>query len=234
MIAYEPGEVLYTNPLANADNIRGWRLEGDAAISFPRGRMRMENLRDPGEGQASNFVHWCPETFPDDIEISWQFWPLYEPGLCILFFAALGQAGEDIFDPKLKPRTGPYQQYHHGDINALHISYFRRRGAEAITLHTCNLRKSYGFHMVAQGADPIPTVAQAKGPYHMRVTKISSRVEFFINDLPILNWEDDGAQYGRVLSGGKIGFRQMSPLIAEYSDLVVTKVNKVAPDSEQY
>lgn len=225
MISYEPGEVIYTNSLADAGSITGWRLEGDAAISFPRGRMRMENLREPGEGQASNFVHWCPESFPDNIEISWQFWPIYEPGLCILFFAARGRKNEDILDPELKPRTGPYEQYHHGDINALHISYFRRRSVSETRLYTCNLRKSYGFHMVAQGADPIPTVAQAKGPYHIKVVKLAAQVGFFINDLSILHWDDDGERYGQILGGGKIGFRQMAPLIAEYSDLTVRKVN---------
>jgi len=227
MIQYEAGEVIYSNALSNPDCIAAWRLEGEAAFSFPRGRMRMENLREPQEGQNANFVHWCPETFPDNIEICWDFWPLYEPGLSILFFAATGRDGEDILDPGLVPRNGPYQQYHHGDIHALHISYFRRKQVDEIRFHTCNLRKSYGFHMVAQGADPIPTVAQAVGPYRLRLLKAAAQVELFINDLPILQWEDDGDKYGPTLSGGKIGFRQMAPLIAEYANLSVRKLNAV-------
>ena len=40
----------------------------------------------------------------------------------------------------------------------------------------------------------------------------------------IFSWEDEGKIYGPVLGEGKIGFRQMTPLIAEYSNLVVRKV----------
>ena len=40
----------------------------------------------------------------------------------------------------------------------------------------------------------------------------------------IFSWEDEGKIYGPVLDEGKIGFRQMTPLIAEYSNLVVRKV----------
>jgi hypothetical protein len=34
----------------------------------------------------------------------------------------------------------------------------------------------------------------------------------------------DGKTYGPILDRGKIGFRQMTPLIAEYANLVVKKV----------
>jgi len=132
-------------------------MEGEASISFSSGRMRMENLRDPAEGQKSNFVFWCPE--------------------------------ERAF-------------------------------------HTCNLRKSYGFHMVAQGADPIPPVADATPPYRIQVIKCGAEVAFSINELPIFNWRDDGISYGPVLGGGKIGLRQMAPLVGEYANLIVRRVGR--------
>jgi hypothetical protein len=218
---YKLGRTIYENPLARPADVKDFRLEGDAAITFPRGRLRMENLRDAGEGQAANFVFWCPRDFPPDIAVSWEFRPVQEPGLCILFFAAAGKNGEDLFDPKLSPRSGPYDQYHHGDINALHVSYFRRKAPDERAFHTCNLRKSYGFHLVSQGADPIPSVADAKGPYRIRLVKFKAEVAFFINDLSIFRWVDDGRTSGPVLGGGKIGFRQMAPLIAEYANLKV-------------
>ena len=113
------GETRYHNPLATEADVAGLHLEGEACISFPAGRLRMENLRDPAEGQKSNFVFWRPQTFPADVSISWEFWPVRETGLCILFFAAVGRDGQDLFDPSLTRRSGQYQQYHHGDINAL-------------------------------------------------------------------------------------------------------------------
>jgi len=226
MDVYRLTDLLYDNPLASEADIKGFRMEGEAKTSFPKGRLRMENLRDPSEGQKSNFVFWCPEEFPADVAISWDFWPVREPGLCILFFAARGIQGQDIHDPKLAERTGEYRMYHHGDINAFHISYFRRRWPQERAFHTCNLRKSYGFHMVAQGADPLPDVEDAAPPYHIKLIKCGPDIAFYINDLPLLRFVDDGETYGPPLGGGKIGFRQMAPLVAEYANLKVHAVAK--------
>ncbi len=224
MNQHEVGKILYENSLASESGVRDFRLEGDAAISFPQGRMRLKNKRGPEEGQAANYVLWCPELFPSDIAVSWDFYPIREPGLAMFWFAANGKDGKDLFDPSLAPRTGKYPQYHHGDINALHISYFRRNAGKARTFQTCNMRKSYGFHLVCQGADPIPTVTYAEPPYRIQVIKAGAEVTFSINDLQILCWEDDGESYGPVLGGGRIGFRQMAPLIAEYANLTVHEV----------
>jgi len=223
---YRVGELIYENPLACAGDVTGWRLEGEAAISFPLGRMRMESLRDPEEGQKANFVHWCDQSFPSEVAVSWDFTPLREPGLCILFFAAAGRNGEDLFDSALAPRNGEYDLYHHGDINALHVSYFRRRFPVERAFHTCNLRKSYGFHLVAQGADPLPSVADAAPPYRVRLVKCGPEVTFAINDLEVFRWRDDGSTYGPILGGGKIGFRQMAPLMAEYANLAVHAIER--------
>lgn len=213
--------LIYDNPLKSVEDVKDFKLEGDANISFPNERMRMENNMDPKEGQKANFVYWCPEDFPSNVEIQWNFWPIKEPGLCILFFAAKGKNSEDIFDEKLTKRTGEYDLYHHGDINAFHVSYFRRKWAEERGFHTCNLRKSYGFHLVTQGADPIPSVEDSVAPYHIKLVKYNNEVTFYINDLFIFTWEDDGITYGPALQGGKIGFRQMAPLIGEYANLKV-------------
>lgn len=224
MPAYEKTDLIYENPLATEADVRGFRLEGQAEVSFPEGRMRMENRIDPAEGQKANFVYWCPEMLPDNIAITWEFRALREPGLCILFFAATGRHGEDLFDPALAARTGEYNLYHHGDINALHISYFRRKHPTERAFQTCNLRKSYGFHMVAQGADPLPSVEDAMPPYHIELVKRGPEVHFAINELPILHWVDDGQSYGPVLGGGRIGFRQMAPLVGEYANLKVHRL----------
>ena len=201
-------------------------MEGDGVVTFPRGKMRQESLRPREAGQAGNIVHWCPLTFPDDISISWEFQPLVEPGLAILFFSALGFNGEDILTAGLAERHGPYKQYHHGDFNALHVSYFRRNPGEN-EFQTCNLRKSYGFHLVAQGADPLPAATIASNTYSIKVFKCGAHVSLHMSykeeDLTIFSWEDAGASHGPVLGEGKIGFRQMTPLIAEYCNLVVRK-----------
>ena len=149
--------------------------------------------------------------------------------MAILFFAAQGFQGEDILTADLAERNGPYDQYHHGDFNALHVSYFRRNPEEN-EFQTCNLRKSFGFHLVAQGADPIPTVRFALQSYRITVVKcgpvVSLRMSYRDETLTIFTWEDDGSTHGPVLGPGKIWFRQMTPLICEYSNLVVRKATR--------
>ncbi|MBQ7920035.1 MAG: DUF1961 family protein [Lachnospiraceae bacterium] len=217
-------ELIYQNSLSCEEDIKGFVLEGSAKISFEEGKMRLENAMDAANGQKANYVLWCPEDFPSDVFIEWDFRPLREPGLCILFFAAQGINGESIFDESLTKRTGEYTQYHHGEINAFHVSYFRRKEPDERAFHTCNLRKSYGFHLVAQGADPIPEVEDAKEMYHIGVWKKGNVIKFYVNELEVFSFEDDGETYGDLLEGGKIGFRQLAPLVAEYSNLRVYKI----------
>lgn len=215
------GDPVYFNPLASPEDIREFVLEGQAVMTFPRGRLRMESALSQELGQKANFVLWCRQEFPSDICVEWDFLPIREPGLCILFFAACGRGGEDLFSPALSPRTGEYPQYHHGDINAFHVSYFRRKEPDERAFHTCNLRKSYGFHLVAQGGDPIPDAAEACAPYRMALVKRGPDIAFYCNGLELFRFHDDGETYGPLLSGGKIGLRQLAPLIAEYANLTV-------------
>jgi hypothetical protein len=215
------GKLIYENPLGSQEDIKGFVLEGSANISFPQGRLRLENALSAEEGQKANYVLWCPEDFPSDVRIEWKFRPLKEPGLAILFFSAKGRGGEDIFDSSLAKRTGEYVQYHHGDINAFHVSYFRRKEPDERALHTCNLRKSYGFYLVSQGGDPIPDADECNQMYRIALEKKENIVRFLVEEVEVFRYVDDGQTYGPLLSGGKIGFRQLAPMIAEYADLKV-------------
>ena len=221
----------YDNALASPEDLAGWRMEGDGVTSFPQGRLRLESTRDPGEGQRANLVLWCPQDVGPDVRISWDFWPVHEPGLCIMFFAARGRRGEDLFDPALVPRTGVYDEYHSGDIDTYHVSYFRRMWESERALHTCNLRKSHGFHLVAQGADPLPAVLDARGPYRMQLEHVRGTVSLSVNGITTLHWHDDGSLGGPPLAGGKIGLRQMAPMIAEYANLRVERLDSSAEET---
>ncbi len=214
-------KTIYENPLSCQSDLEGFVLEGQAGISFPDGCMRMENALSPELMQKANYVLWCPVTFPKDVLITWDFRPLREPGLCILFFAARGRGGEDLFSESLAPRTGEYPQYHHGDIDAFHVSYFRRKEKDERAFHTCNLRKSWGFYLTAQGGDPIPDADEADDFYHLAVLKQGPLVTFSVNGLEVFRFEDDGQTFGPLLGEGKIGFRQLAPLVAEYKNLRV-------------
>lgn len=214
-------KLIYENALSCGEDIRDFILEGQAKITFEDGSMRMENALDAAGGQKANYVLWCPQVFPAEIRITWEFMPIREPGLCILFFGAMGRNGENPFDGKLARRTGEYPQYHHGDIDAFHVSYFRRKEPDERAFHTCNLRKSYGFHLVAQGGDPIPDADEAKTFYELEVLKRKEEVAFYINGLEIFRYEDDGETCGPRLGEGCIGFRQLAPLLGAYRNLKV-------------
>ena len=127
--------LIYDNPLSREADLKDFRLEGQAVCTFPEGKLRLENALNPEKGQAANYVLWCREEFPADFRLEVSFRPLREPGLAMIFFAARGRNGEDLFDPRLAPRTGEYIQYHHGDIDAFHLSFFRRKEADERRFH---------------------------------------------------------------------------------------------------
>ena len=81
----ETPKLIYNNPLASKSDIDGFVLEGTANISFPEGKLRMENGLSAAQGQKANYVLWCPKNFPSNVYIEWEFQPLKEPGLAILF-----------------------------------------------------------------------------------------------------------------------------------------------------
>lgn len=218
--------LIYENALEKKEDIQDYILEGQAVVDFPEKCMRLQNALSNEQGQKANYVLWCPHTFPENIKIEWAFKPITDHGLCILFFAANGKDGTDLFNNKLMQRTGEYPQYHSGDINAFHVSYFRRKELDERSFHTCNLRKSYGFHLVAQGADPLPSAHDAEGFYKICVTKYQDKISFSINELCVFEYEDDGVTYGATLKDGKIGFRQLAPLVAEYKNLKVYELSE--------
>jgi len=215
----------YRNPLTDPSDLEGWVAEGPVGVEHRDGGMALSStadeaaLRGDGRGDHAHFTFWCPEVFEADIEIAWDFMPLKGEGLAMLFFAATGTAGRDLFDPALAPRTGHYPQYHSGDVSTLHVSYLRRKWLTERRFRTCNLRKSPGFHLVAQGADPLPGPEDADGHYRVRVVKRGNEVSFAIDELPLFTFHDP-----EPLGPGRIGFRQMSPLVAHYRNLEVTSL----------
>lgn len=235
--------MIYSSPLRGPSDIAGWVAEGPVQLgiyddggpaSAPEGTassgtastestaLLLSGSLDPEEhGDHAHWTLWCPEELPDHVRIRWEFLPLEEPGLAMVFFSARGHDGKDLFSPDLAQRTGFYPQYHSGDMDALHISYFRHKYAAERAFRTCNLRKSAGFELVAQGADPLPPAEDAGGFYRMEVIKDGPRVVFSINDLPLFDWVDTSQE---LLGGGYFGIRQMAPLRAAYRNLSITSL----------
>lgn len=221
---------IYRNALRGPEDVASWVAEGPVqlgtydgdgrgAVADGHGALVLAGSLDPEEyGDHAHWTLWCPEELPDHVRISWEFLPLEEPGLAMVFFSARGHGGEDLFSAVLAPRTGFYPEYHSGDIDALHVSYFRHKYASERAFRTCNLRKSAGFELVAQGADPLPPTEDANGFYRMEIIKDGPRVAFSVNGLPLFDWTDPSQH---ILGGGYFGIRQMAPLKAAYRELTV-------------
>ncbi len=218
-------KLIYENPLMTEEDVKDFVLEGEAHITFENQRMRLKNKLDfEIFEQKANYVFWCPIEFPNSVKIEFDFFPIQEPGLCMLMFAAKGAKGEDIFQEGLLKRTGEYDCYLHGDINLYHLSYFRRMYDTERAFHICQLRKSNGGHKLEAGGDPIPNIKDCINPYHITLIKKDGHILFYINDLKVIDYVDNGVDFGEALTNGKIGFRQMASTIAEYSNLKVYEI----------
>lgn len=215
-------DAIYRNPLREPADIADWVAEGPMGSATGDEGLELFGTADEAElGDHAHFTVWCPARLPDGIRVSWSFRPLTDEGLAMVFFAAEG-IGADLFSPALARRTGYYPQYHSGDVRTLHASYYRRKWPSERRFTTSNLRKSPGFQLVAQGADPLPGIADVDGFYRVHVEKDGPSVSFGVDDLTLFAWHDESAD---VLGGGRIGFRHMAPLRAAYRDLEVTSLH---------
>lgn len=213
------GKLLYENALADAADIRDWKLEGAGIVTFGEGWMTMKSERPAGPD--GHFVLWCPKEFPEDFQAEWDFEILEQHGLCIVFFAARGHGGKDIFDGTLKPRNGTFSQYTKGDIDCYHISYFANTPGSARPV--ANLRKNSGFYLVSNGPVGVsPTTGIGEGKTHHAVLrKEGPHIRMSVDGRTIMDFTDDGKRAGPVLGGGEIGLRQMQWTVGRYRNFRV-------------
>jgi hypothetical protein len=175
-------------------------MEGPGKVEFIDGWMHMYS-----PGQEMHHVFWCPEDFPGSFIAEWDAQNLgtdtMPSSLCIIFFAARGENGEDIFDPRLPERDGTFVQYTKGRILSYHLSYYANTRGHA------NLRKNNKFILVQEGKDGIP--ARSEKIHKLRLIKDGPHIVMFVDHRKIIDWTDDGKTYGPVYAGGNMGFRQM-------------------------
>lgn len=218
-VAARRGPPLYAAPLADPADTRGWVLEGPAVATHEDGWLRLRSRRP--EGPEGHLVYWCPEVFPESFIAEWDFELLEPRGLCIVFFAARGREGRDLFDPLLAARHGVFTDYTRGELDAYHISYFAN--TPAVPRAVANLRKNHGFYLLANG--PVGVAAFRAGTSHHAVLfKDGARIRMSVDGRTLIDHTDDATRAGPVLTAGRIGFRQMQWTDARYRDFRVHAV----------
>jgi hypothetical protein len=210
---------VYTATFDNDDALADWKLEGGKRVSIADGKLVLENDSGGPESAASDghLVCWLTKEMPADFLLEFKVRPVdRRKGLNIVFFNARGLHGKSIFDPALKPRSGIFAQYHSGDLNNYHISYWAGERGHA------NVRKNAGFHLVATGNDLV-VPAPADSFQTIRLYKRSGAIRLMVEDVIAVAFDDDGKTYGPVWThSGWIGLRQMAHTIrCEYDDLKI-------------
>jgi hypothetical protein len=210
---------VYQTTFDSPDVLKDWRLEGGKRMSIEDGKLVLESA--PGstssELSANHLVCWLLREVPADFLLEFSMRPQNrKQGLNIVFFNARGLHGENIFQPPIQPRDGLFKQYHSGDLNNYHISYWAgERG-------TANVRKNQGFHLVAVGKDLVEG-APANVFQTIRIYNRGGTIRLMVDDITAVAYDDDGKTFGPIWThSGWIGLRQMGHTVhCEYNRLKV-------------
>ena len=208
---FKPTDVDYENPIYETSfddeaALEDWQLEGGKKMSISEGNLVLESepLDIEGELAPNHLVCWLKKEVPADFLLEFTLRPKdRNRGLNIIFFNARGVNGKGIFDPSLKKRNGVFKQYHSGDLNSYHVSYWA--GDRGFS----NLRKNKGFHLVASGKDYI--MEGKSGAFQtVQIYKRGEKIRLMVDGVVALGFDDDGKTYGPVHThSGWIGLRQM-------------------------
>jgi hypothetical protein len=210
--------LIYFDPLTDNSGLNSWVMEGPGEISVSSDGLVMRTASKHDDKGPGHFVYWCSVVLPESFIAQWDFRPISETGLAIVFFSAHGPDGTDIFDPKLLRRNGVFSQYTQGDLHSYHLTYFANLPLFQTGRPTSNLRKNSGFYLVAQG--PVAIRPGTKHFQTLRLMRNGPHIRFYSGDQIVLNWCDrDAARFGPPCRAGRLGFRQMEGTIGAYRNL---------------
>ena len=217
---FKTGKLLYANSFSKEGSCKDWIMEGPGKIEYKEGAMQMYSPEEEG-----HHVFWCPVDFPSNFIAEWDAKNFEtDAGLCIIFFAAKGLNGESIFDSLMPKRTtGVFTDYTKGAMSCYHISYYAN-AKDDTHRETVNLRKNKGFNLVMTGEKGIPI--ESLDWHHLKLIKDDGHIMMYVDDRKVIDWQDDGKLYGKVLEGGKIGFRQMKWTHFAYKNFKVSSIKK--------
>ena len=220
---WKKGELLAEEDFSG--DLSDWHFEGDVQAGIVDGRLRFE-ATETSEVTKGNI--WWKKSFSGPIRIEYDYQSATEHGLSMVWWHAAGRNGEDLLSFE---RSGRYEDYVKGRMNGYHISY-HRFGSGA-----CNLRKSYGFHMLATAEDPI--VAEDLDLHRISIYNQGNRIRFEVDGRLIHDFFDRGEPCiegeswnhdapcpgtGPALAEGKIGIRHTQRQAAFYDNFRVYRL----------
>ena len=220
------GVRIYTSRLAQPSDIEDWVMEGPGEITFVKNVMQMRStIPEPPQGTNGHFNVWCPVEFPEKFIAEWEYRPVSEYGISLIFFAAKGMNGEDIFDSSLPKRDGNFQKYINDVIKNYWIIYYsnhtRMRTSNIATTYICKSGKS---SLCAMGR--IGIMPGDDGFHHLRLIKDGPHIQFQVDGKVVLDFIDPGTdRWGSILGSGKFSFRQMAFTVGAYRNFSVWKID---------
>jgi hypothetical protein len=222
---FQPKDVDFAHPIYRTEfddpaEKRDWVFEGGRSMTIAGGKLILESSPEADAKQRilNHLVCWLRQEVPANFLFEVALRPQNKrDGLNIVFFSTRGTRGEDIFSPALARRDGTFNQYHSGDLNGYHVSYWAPPRA------TTHIRKNRGFHLVA--ASNVDVIAESPPEAFdvLRIYKRENVLRVMVNDRVVVAWDDDGKTFGPVIhQPGWIGLRQMGyTLRTEYDRLAV-------------
>jgi len=168
-------------------------------------------------------VVWNKNRFPSDMLFEFTINHRgSDIGLTLVFFAAEGLQGENVFSLDLPPRNGVYRNYNKGQLKNYTVSYWSRNKKPTLVergeQYTNRMRKNPGANKLSTEYSRTDKCNDCD--YRVRILKVGAYLAVEINGV-VVNQVTDSDPLG----GGYIGLRNMMGVdVVSYDDFKVSAV----------
>jgi hypothetical protein len=192
-----------------------WVAEGQGGAAVCNGRLQVSPVAfascgrpvDRDSAEPSHMVVWNKYRFPADL--LFEFTVNHHgsnDGLTLVFFAAEGLEGQDIFAPDLPPRSGVYRNYNRGELRNYTVSYWSRNQKPSLVKrgerYTNRMRRNPGANKLSTEYSRTDRCSDCD--YRVRILKAGGLIAVEING-EVVNQVIDPEPLG----SGFIGLRNM-------------------------
>ncbi|OXU15104.1 DUF1961 family protein [Sedimentisphaera salicampi] len=216
-------ELIFSSPLRAPKDVRGWVAEGPAQINFRKDGLVLESSVKDFDFATGHITFWCWANFPPNFLAEWNAQVLSENGACLVFFAARGQNGKDVYDASVDFRTGRSEDYTNGDIDLYSLSYYSDMPLGA-SRNASYLRLNSGRYLADLG---IPGIDSKSNEVHkITLMRAGGQIQLAVDGWVIVDYQEDEERFGKLPTAGKIAFRQLKWTKVKYSDFKVYRLKK--------